>query len=128
MEPPTTGIDEGTMKRTFLFLLIVFTSPLAAQDQDLVLITVNPCVIFDTRPAQGGTGAFAAEEERTFHIAGAVDDFAAQGGTLGGCGVPGWSGGAPVARAVLINYIAITRRVAASSRHGPRIRPSPNRV
>src|SRR5688500_9966040 len=98
--PPITGIDEGTMKRTFLSLLIVFTSPLAAQDQDLVLITVNPCVIFDTRPAQGGTGAFAAEEERSFSIAGSTADFAAQGGTAGGCGVPGWSGGQPVAKAI----------------------------
>src|SRR5687767_15413849 len=108
MEPPTTGIDEGTMKRTFLFLLIVFTSPLAAQDQDLVLITVNPCVVFDTRPAFGGTGAFVAEETREFDIAGATADFPEQGGTAGGCGVPGWSGGEPVARAVLINYIAIS--------------------
>src|SRR5688572_11683444 len=87
-------------------LFLVLSARLFAQE-DLVLITVNPCVIFDTRPAQGGTGAFAAEEERSFHIVGSTATFPAQGGTSGGCGVPGWSGGQPVAKTIFINYVAI---------------------
>src|SRR5687767_7129295 len=86
-------------------LFLVLSARLFAQE-DLVLVTVNPCVIFDTRPSQGGTGAFAAEEERSFHIVGSTRDFPGQGGTGKGCGVPGWNGG-PVARAVFINYVAI---------------------
>src|SRR5687767_3873085 len=88
-------------------LLMVLASPLFAQE-DLVLITVNPCVLFDTRPAFGGTGAFAAEEERSFHVVGSSADFAGQGGTAGGCGVPDFLGGQPVARAIFINYVAIS--------------------
>jgi hypothetical protein len=98
------------MKVKILFSIILsvtFSTSLAAQDQELVLITTTPCVVFDTRPAFGGTGAFAVEEERTFHIAGSTAPFAAQGGTAGGCGVPGFSGGNAGAQAVFINYIAI---------------------
>jgi hypothetical protein len=90
-----------------LSVLVSLALPATAQDPDLVFITVNPCVIFDTRPVFGGTGAFAAEEQRSLNITGSTADFEAQGGTPGGCGVPAWSGGQPVARAIFINYIAI---------------------
>ncbi len=78
-----------------------------AQASDLVFISLNPCVVFDTRPSFGGEGSLDAEEERSFHVVGSTSDFAGQGGTAGGCGVPAWNGGSPVARAVLINYVAI---------------------
>src|SRR5688572_18667824 len=91
----------------FFISLAIFAVTTTAQDQDLVFITVNPCVIFDTRPSFGGDGAFAAEEERPFHIVGSTADFPGQGGTAGGCGVPAWSGGASIAKAILINYVAI---------------------
>src|SRR5688500_13093667 len=83
------------------------TTALFAQNQDLVLITVNPCVIFDTRPAFSSAGPFAVDETRSYHIVGSTADFPLQGGSGGGCGVPAWAGGQPVARAILINYVAI---------------------
>lgn len=92
--------------RAFLTLSILATSLLAA-DQDLVFVSINPCVIFDTRPSQGGTGALSAEETRGFHVVGSTADFTAQGGQDGGCGVPGWSGDVTVVKAVFINYVAI---------------------
>jgi len=95
------------IRSSTLSALVLLALPLMAQDQDMVFISVNPCVIFDTRPVQGGTGPFAAGEERGFEIDGSAANFAAQGGTPGGCGVPGWSAGQPVARAVFINYVAI---------------------
>src|SRR5687768_3226050 len=95
-------------RRTFAFLIaLLFCSLVLAQDTDLVLITTNPCVLFDTRPVKGGTGPFAAEETRTFYVTGSGSNFAAQGGNPGGCGIPGWSGGVPVVKAVFINYVAI---------------------
>src|SRR5687768_5341329 len=96
------------MKRTALILMLFSLAvPLAGQNSDLVLVTVNPCVVFDTRPTQGGTGAFTAGETRTFHVVGSTANFSGQGGTAGGCGVPAWSGGQPVAKAVFINFVAI---------------------
>jgi hypothetical protein len=83
------------------------TASLSAQTADMVFVSVNPCVIFDTRPAFGGSGAFSTGEERGFEIAGSAADFESQGGTGGGCGVPDESEGAAVARAVFINYVAI---------------------
>src|SRR5687767_2397698 len=91
----------------FVVMLLALAPSIAAQDTDLVFVSLTPCVVFDTRPQFGGTGAFAPQELRSFYIAGAAADFPAQGGTSGGCGVPGWSGGAPVALAVFINYVAI---------------------
>jgi len=97
----------------FLVLLLAFV-PLALNAQDLVFRAVTPCVIFDTRPAFGGTGVFTAEETRTFHIVGSTANFAAQGGTAGGCGVPGFANFKPLARAVFINYVAVEPQGAGS--------------
>src|SRR5688500_8596083 len=88
-------------------LLAAMAASVSAQDQSLVFVSVNPCVIFDTRPAFSTAGPFSADQTRTYFIAGSTADFPAQGGTAGGCGVPAWSGGQPVARAVFMNYVAI---------------------
>src|SRR5207244_1531538 len=65
------------------------------------------CVLFDTRPSSGGTGPLAANETRTFNVVGSTHDFTGQGETAGGCGVPGFSGGMPQVRAVLINVVTV---------------------
>jgi hypothetical protein len=93
------------LNRTILLgiILTLSGSPAFPQTQDLVFTSVTPCVAFDTRPVFGGPGAFAVEQERIFHIVGSTANFAAQGGTAGECGVPGFSGGQPVVQAVFIN-------------------------
>src|SRR5688500_6867722 len=91
----------------FSILSVVLSPGVDAQVQDLVFVSLEPCVAFDTRPVQGGTGSLQAEELREFHIIGSTADFGAQGGKVGGCGVPPFSGDQPVARAVFINYVAI---------------------
>src|SRR5688572_936972 len=98
------------MSKTLLFnlmaLFTISTSGLFAYE-DMVFTSVTPCVAFDTRPSQGGTGAMDAEEQRTFHIVGSISNFVSQGGFGGGCGVPGFSAAAPQVQAVFINLIAI---------------------
>lgn len=59
---------------------------------------VTPCKIFDSRPVQGGTGAFAANETRTILVTG---DTEPQGGADGGCGLP------YAATAVQVNFVVI---------------------
>jgi hypothetical protein len=84
------------------------SATISLQAQETVFVSLPPCLVFDTRPAFGGPGAFAPEQERTFHIVGTTANFAAQGGTVGGCGVPGFGDDGPVAKAVFINYVAIS--------------------
>jgi hypothetical protein len=96
------------MRRLWTLFALVFFVPCAfAQSQELVFTSVPPCVAFDTRPSQGGSGAFAPEQEKTFHIVGSTANFAGQGGDPNGCGVPGFNAGVPQAQAVFINYVAI---------------------
>src|SRR5688500_18140229 len=102
-----TEHGDGMKTLTLATALTLSAALLSAQDNDMVFVSVNPCVIFDTRPAFSTAGAFGAEETRSYYIAGTIADFGAQGGSAGGCGVPGWSGGAPVAQAVFMNYVAI---------------------
>ncbi|WP_353814230.1 hypothetical protein [Agromyces sp. SYSU T00266] len=52
---------------------------------EAVFVPVTPCRIIDTR---AGGGKLAANSTRTFYVAGTTG-FAPQGGTSGGCGVPG---------------------------------------
>jgi hypothetical protein len=99
--------------RILFVLILASATPLFAFD-GLTFHSVPPCVAFDTRPAFGGTGAFAAEEARVFYIVGTTAPFTAQGGTAGGCGVPPFSGDEPVARAIFINYVAIDPTGAGS--------------
>jgi hypothetical protein len=97
------------MKRLFFVSFAVATLfPSSLLADDLTFHAVTPCVVFDTRTNFGGPGPFAAEQTRQFHIVGSTANFAAQGGTPGGCGVPGFAGpGQPVVQAIFINYIAI---------------------
>ena len=74
----------------------VLTSTATAQDarvhimalgdtnQDLVYTPVNPCRLFDTRPAQGGLGVMTPNVRRTY---GATSPVTNQGGP-GGCAAP----------------------------------------
>ncbi len=89
--------------------LTVLCAPLLAQEQDVVFISLTPCVIFDTRPSEGNSdGPLEAEEERPFPIVGSTANFPQYGGTAGGCGVPGFDvDDQPVAQAIFINYVAI---------------------
>src|SRR5687767_2185283 len=101
---------EVVMKRLFLVAMVAFglLFPTSLSADDLTFHAVTPCVVFDTRPSFGGPGPFAAEQIREFNIVGSTADFVWQGGTPGGCGIPGFAGpGAPVVQAVFINYIAI---------------------
>jgi len=68
---------------------------------------LTPCAVFDTRPSQGGTGALAGGESRTFHVVGSTSDFASQGGTAGGCGIPGFDGTTPQTEMVYLNLVAV---------------------
>ena len=69
---------------------------------DLVFVPLPPCRIIDTRLAGG---ALAANTPRDFQVAGTTE-FGAQGGNLGGCGVPAGSA-EPNAPAVVINFVAV---------------------
>src|SRR5688572_19825805 len=89
-----------------LLTFIVFPACALAQN-GLVYHSLTPCVAFDTRPAQGGTGIMGTNEARSFHVVGSSSDFFTQGGTAGGCDVPGFSGANAVAQAVFINLVAI---------------------
>ncbi len=90
-----------------LGVAILISVPLASA-QDQAFTSLQPCVAFDTRPSQGGTGQMTANEVRTFHVVGSTSNFAGQGGVAGGCGVPGFGNlGTPQVRAVLINLVAI---------------------
>jgi hypothetical protein len=96
-----------SVKSVLVFSVLVIACAASALAVETVFTSVPPCVVFDTRPAFGGTGIFAAEEERTFHIVGSTAAFVGQGGTPGGCGVPGFAGPNAVTQSVLINYVAI---------------------
>ena len=61
---------------------------LGSVTSDLVYTPVTPCRVFDSRVSQGGPGPIAANTQRNVFVAGAVANFAVQGGTVGGCGVP----------------------------------------
>src|SRR5687767_478645 len=103
--PPKKGAPG---KRAFwVFCLAMFSVPLLAVDRDLVFVSLNPCVIFDTREPFSHFGPFEAEEQRSYYVSGSTANFSAQGGSPPGCGVPGWSNGQALAKAVFINYVAI---------------------
>lgn len=75
----------------------VFYSIVASGDNQ-AFTPLTPCKIFDSRPVQGGTGVFAANETRTILVTG---DTEPQGGADGGCGVPF------AATAVQLNFVVI---------------------
>jgi hypothetical protein len=78
-----------------------------APGEALAFFEITPCALFDTRPSQGGTGILGSGEARAFHVVGSDSDFAAQGGTPGGCGIPGFSGGEPQTSMVYLNLVAV---------------------
>lgn len=59
-----------------------------AEYAELVLTPLTPCVVYDSRPGQGGEGKFAANETRTVNFIGETTDLSGQGGSATGCGVP----------------------------------------
>jgi hypothetical protein len=71
----------------------------------LVLTTLEPCRIIDTRISGG---PLVAGVSTTFNVVGTtLNSPTAQGGHAGGCGIPGFSGTTPQAQAVVINFIAV---------------------
>lgn len=77
---------------------------LGSPTTDLVFVPLAPCRIIDTRVAGGGR--LQPGVVRDFRVAGTTE-FGAQGGTLGGCGVPLGST-EPQAPSVVINFIAVS--------------------
>ncbi len=75
---------------------LLYQVPASGANQTFTPVT--PCKIFDSRPVQGGTGVFAANETRTILVTG---DTEAQGGADGGCGLPF------AATAVQVNFVVI---------------------
>ena len=69
-----------------------------------VYVPITPCRIVDTRtpPAQ-----LVAGVDRAFNVVGS-GDFSSQGGSLSGCGIPGYSGSTPRVRAVMFNFVAVS--------------------
>ena len=68
---------------------------------NLVLNTITPCRLFDTR---GGTGPLAAGETRGFNVFGS--DLSSQGGSATGCGIPELLSGVPQTFAIAVNIVA----------------------
>lgn len=66
---------------------------------NLVYTPVTPCRVFDTRHSTAGI--LAADTQRNFFVTG-TNNFPAQGGNPGGCGIPPGA-----ATAVVINFVAV---------------------
>jgi hypothetical protein len=92
--------------------------------QRLVFNSVAPCRIADTRFADAG--ALTAGETRTFHVVGSASDFADQGGTAGGCAIPGFAGPVAQAQAVAFNFVAVNPAGAGNLRAWPSDLTAPN--
>ncbi len=85
--------------------LAVATHASAQSGARSIFVPVTPCRVVDTRqpspsPIGGGT-------TRSFDVVGAATNYAAQGGSATGCGIPGFSAGVPVVTAVAINVVAV---------------------
>ena len=93
---------------TAVCLAAAVASPVMAQAPDLTYHTVAPCVAVDTRVTGG---AFAANETRTYTVVG-TGSLASQGGSAGGCAVPGFSNSIPQVQAVALNIVAINASTA----------------
>lgn len=88
--------------------------PCVAQAQQQVYTAVNPCRIVDTRVS--AAGPLTPGVPRTFNVVGSTADFPAQGGTVGGCGIPGFAGPTPQATAVVFNFVAANPQGAGNLR------------
>jgi hypothetical protein len=91
---PTTGVAQEPRPVT--------AETIGEVASDLVFVPLPPCRIIDTRIAGG---ILAAGVQRDFEVSGTAD-FTAQGGTVGGCGIPQASG-FRAATAAAINFVAI---------------------
>jgi len=92
--------------RGLMVLLAGLLSGTAAQSQiltrNLIYNTTQPCRVLDTRVAGG---ILAGGTSRTFNIVGGnvtATTFTGQGGTNGGCSLPGFAGFSPKVQAVVI--------------------------
>lgn len=65
------------------------TKILGGGTSEATFVPISTCRIVDTRLAGGKITP--AEGSRVFDVSGSGATFAAQGGTAGGCGIPGWS-------------------------------------
>lgn len=83
-------------------LRAVAADAIGAPDSELLFVPLAPCRVIDTRFAGG---KFVPSEKRDFEVTG-TENFAAQGGNPGGCGVP-IGASQPLAAAVAINFIAV---------------------
>lgn len=95
MQPETAATENGGLRS-------VTANAVGDAESDLLYVPVAPCRIIDTRL---GGGKITAGTTRAFRVAG-VDNFPAQGGKSGGCGVP-MGASSPVAAAVMLNIVAI---------------------
>jgi hypothetical protein len=79
----------------------VSAAALGDSGSDLLFVPVTPCRIIDTRFGS----AIAAGEIRSFEVVG-DQNFGSQGGNPAGCGIP-QGATAPIARSVVINFVAV---------------------
>lgn len=98
----------------WLAVCVLTVVPSAARAQQLVYTAVNPCRIVDTRFAVGGV--LTPGVARPFNVVGSTADFPAQGGTAGGCGIPGFTGPTPQVTAVVFNFVAVNPQGAGNLR------------
>jgi hypothetical protein len=75
---------------------------LGDSNADLLYVPIPPCRIDDTRLVGG---SLAANSTRAFKVNG-TDQFQAQGGKAGGCGIPG-DAAVPQATAAVLNFVAV---------------------
>ncbi len=73
--------NAATSSHKLCGISIFYQVPTSGDNQ--VFTPLTPCAIFDSRPGQGGTGIFAANETRTVTVTG---DTSGQGGA-GDCGI-----------------------------------------
>jgi hypothetical protein len=123
--------EGGAMRKVSLAWLATFACASAGTVQaetppGLVYTALPPCRILDTRPSQGGTGAMAANETRTFHVVGSTSNFAGQGGLAGGCGIPGYADTIPQVQAVMFNFVAVSAAGAGNLRAWATDQPMPS--
>lgn len=90
-----------------VLLLLLAAAPGSAQvlSKQLLFNGVNPCRIVDTRLA--AAGMLVGGTTRTFDVVGPNTNYASQGGTASGCGIPGFAANAGKVQAVAVNVVAV---------------------
>lgn len=86
--------------------LLAAALPAAAQNQhEMTFHTVPSCTVVDTRVTGG---AFAANETRTYNVAGAINLTSQGGSSTIGCLIPGWSNNIAQVQAVELTITAVS--------------------